>query len=162
MATKWKEQSQVNQVMRAILREAEQGVKQSMRLAAKSYKKGLNGFPKDSRKAFGWYQRAHADGCVMSTANVGNMLVKGDGVEQDVHLGAVLLGQAAALGSNFAAYRLGLYLADGYYGFPVHGSEAKRFLQNCLHEQRCPLQHMAPNSRQEAQEILSELNELYP
>ena len=71
---------------------------------------------KDLHKAFRLIQRGHAKFDVLATAAMGEMILEGWGTRQNIPEGIMYLTSAAKDGSNVAAGRLGMALANGNYG----------------------------------------------
>ena len=70
------------------------------------YFSGINGLVKNWEIAYSWLKKAADLGDNRGKANVGFMLYRGYGVEQNPAEGALHLGMAAAMGSPHAAYHL--------------------------------------------------------
>jgi TPR repeat protein len=119
-----------------MLKRASNGDPVSMKQVAFRYKSGQDGFPKDFALASHWYQKGHAAGHVKATACLGAANIKGNGVDKCAKKGLMFLGQATAMGSDYAASELGLLLADASYGVPIDRQEAIRWLCKSLGD--CP------------------------
>ena len=127
-----------------------------MEKVARRYKQGSGAFVQDSKEAFRWYRKAHEAGSLLGTAKMGDMLVAGAGVEQDVATGMMFLGMAGGEGSDLAAYILGLILADGLDGVQVSRTRARQWLERSLSGD-CKHQAMSKNAKRAAREKLDEL-----
>jgi TPR repeat protein len=79
---------------------------------------------KDYRKAFFWYAQAAKGGSAIGAANMGLMLLKGQGVSKNAALGASWLQWAAHHGSRLAQYNLGVCHEKGY-GLPKDYGKAR-------------------------------------
>ena len=142
------------------MKRAEAGDAVAMQHVAWFYETGEKAFiGKDMAKAFMWQERAHNAFDFHATAKVGELLLIGVGVPQDITRGAMLLGMAAAKGSDFAAFVLGKMLADGTFGFEVDLKEARRWLETSLSSD-CPMKHMTSDCKKRAQEYLDRVASL--
>ena len=139
-----------------LLREAEAGDVRALGRVATSYNHGINGFPVDKKLSFFWSNRAHYAGDIKSTARIGFFLVQGEGTEQDTALGVVYISIAAANGSDFAAYRLGMALALGRYHLPINVPEAIKWLTKATNN-TCEHRHLRPARKIEARQLLAQL-----
>jgi hypothetical protein len=88
------------------------------------YLNGDKGLEKDLAQAFSWLKLAADAGNVMAMAHVGFMYCHGRCVTSNVTLGAARLGQAAALGSDYACYVLGKLHEEGSFGCHKDAAEA--------------------------------------
>ena len=79
------------------------------------YQFGSGAFAQDDKLAVDWYKRAADLDQPEALAACGYFYVNGRGTEQDVVLGLVMIGQAAALGVEHACYILGRAHEDGLY-----------------------------------------------
>ena len=99
------------------------------------YYHGINGLVKNKEIAYSWSKKAADLGHNRAKANVGFMLYKGRGVEQNIAEGALHLGMAAAMGSPHAARNLAvLYYKGGNYagGFAKDNGKARYWLNKAL------------------------------
>ena len=104
----------------------------SMLVVARNFYMGLDGFDNDKKKAYEWYKSAHDNGHRQATAWVGKMLLEGDGTEQKIKEGMMLVSYAAVTGSKFATFIIGMAYAEGKHGMPKNADEAKHWLQKSL------------------------------
>ena len=101
-----------------LLKKAEEGEVNAMEDVAYCYHEWSNGFPVDKAKAF-WNDKARASGSVRGMTEVGHVLKTGiGGVRKDEKRDLLYLSLAAERGSDWAAYWMGLTMADGLYAWP--------------------------------------------
>ena len=158
VAERWKERFQQHKAMKELLAQANRGDVDAMLKAGSNYHGGLDGFPTDEKEAFSWYEKARFKGSIVAMAEMGDMLVIGDGIDQDEPRGLAYLGRAAGEGSDLAAYALGTYYADGDHGLPVDKFEAIELLQKALSDD-CKHVCMNDEAREKAREKLYEVLE---
>jgi Sel1 repeat len=132
MAQTWKKGVQNMEQRAKLVEKASGGDVDAMLEVAKNFHEGSNGFAEDNEAALEWYEKASSKGSIIAMAELGDMLVVGDGVPQDEPHGLVQLGVAAGKGSDLAAFALGTYYADGDHGLPVDKDKAIGFLQDAL------------------------------
>ena len=162
LADAWKETAAEKKAMKDLLRQAEGGNKESMRLVARAYTKGLNGFKVDSTLGWQWLKQAHRAGSVKATGSLGWTYAQGEHGEQNIKLGVAYISIAAAQGYDFAAFLLGFGLATGQFGLPINKFEAIRWLQTSLSPD-CSKKHRdddevdAQTMEDRARELLREL-----
>ena len=157
-AEKWKERCQQHKAMKELLAQADAGNVEAMLKAGSNYHGGLVGFPTDEEVAFSWYEKARLKGSIVAMAEMGDMLVIGDGINQDEPRGLAYLARAAGEGSDLAAYALGTYYADGDHGLPEDKFEAIDLLQKSLSDD-CVHVCMNDEAREKAKEKLEEVLE---
>jgi U-box domain/Sel1 repeat len=159
LASKWNEKVKQQKKMEDLLKKAEGGDSNAMQSVALCYKNGTDGFKKDQQLALKWCKKAHEAGNVMGTANLGYVLCKGLGGVATCHsTGIMYLGIAAARGSNFAAFILGMALAKGEYGTTVNVKEAIYWLEEAVGD--CEHDHLAVECKNEAKKKVLELKAL--
>lgn len=152
----WKERVHQQKSNESLLQRAEKGDVQAIQQVSYFYMHGLNGFPRDTVRAFEFAELAHHNGSGMGTALVGFMLVKGIGVREDAGRGIRYLTLAAHRGSAWAACRLGMALADGLYGLDVDEAVAVHWLKVSLNE-NCSYDDITGNGKSKAREKLYEI-----
>ena len=120
--------------MEALLQRAACGDAYAMYSVGVHYGRGTNGFQEDYTLSRKWYKQAHAHeaGSIEGTAAYGFHLWVGKGGDKCLWKGAMYLGIAAAQGSDYAAYNLGMGLAGGKFGMNVDEKEAIRWLQQAV------------------------------
>jgi TPR repeat protein len=138
-------------------KKAQRGNVKAMEAVAMNYESGKDGFDKDKKKAYSWFEKAHHGGSVLGTASIGDMQCKGLGVaKKNEKEGLKHTALAAASGSDYASYNLGIAYADGLYGLPQDANRAIYLLQQCLSRQ-CPHLHMTQEANVEAELRLKRL-----
>jgi len=93
------------------------------------YYDGGHGLPKDHERAYRHYARAQKSRHAAAAAAQGIMLLKGDGVAQDVAQGTRLLNLAANSGYGYAAVLLAYAQYEGI-GVPADARKAAEFLND--------------------------------
>lgn len=93
------------------------------------YYDGGHGLPKDHERAYQHYARAQKSRHAAAAAAQGIMLLKGDGVAQDVAQGTRLLNLAANSGYGYAAILLAYAQYEGI-GVPADARKAAEFLND--------------------------------
>ena len=109
-----------------------------------AYHDGERGLKKDMTQAFTWFKRAADLKDVGGLTECGVAYMNGKGVEHNMIRGFIMLGEAAALGSEYACAVLGLMNAEGLNGLDQNPQEATRWyremqkcdLRNCPEEYR--------------------------
>jgi len=152
LAVSWKAKEQQEKAIKVLTAEAEKGdVKSMERLASSYYERG------HFKKAFQWFKRAQFAGSVSALAEMGDMLVLGEGVKRNKAVGLVYLGTAAGKGCDLGAYALGLYFASGEHGLPVDRDKAIEYpqasLEDCQHA--CMNDEAKSNAKEELEKVLS-------
>ena len=152
----WKSRKEEYKQKVNLIKKAEGGDIKAMEKVASNYHDGKNGFLEDEEAAFVWYEKAQNKGSVIAMAEMGDMLVVGDGIEQQRSKGLVYLGMAAAKGSDLALCALGEYFADGDHGLPVDKVKAIEFLTSSVSGE-CPHLCMNDKARRRARKKLDKL-----
>ena len=155
LVTAWNQRVKDAMKMQELLRTAKNGDAESMLKVAQCYQYGKLNNRKDYKLAFAWHRKSHAAGNIRATALVGISYIMGWGIPKYVKKGIMFLTEAAALGSDFACYQLGMFLADGSHGVPVDKEEAIRWLRKSLGD--CPHKHLSEHGRELSQAKLNEL-----
>ena len=91
-------------------------------------------------------------------AAFGEYLLIGVGGPQDNALGLVYLTDAAHLGSNHAAYKLGDAFAHGKYGLPKDSVQARFWLKKVV-DGECAHKHLSDSAIADAAKWLRELDD---
>ena len=123
----WKLKLEEEEEVAEMLREAEAGDGAAMYDLGFWYENGEKGLAKDEAKAFEWYEKSHEAGNAGGTAALGACYLTGDGVPKCPMRGAMLMGDAARCGSQYACYKLGRAYAKGRWGFPKDEKMARRY-----------------------------------
>jgi U-box domain/Sel1 repeat len=147
LASHWKEKQQ-------LVSGANAGDSSSMVTLGGNYYTGKNGFPKDTKKAFEWYDKARVAGDANGTIEVARMLYEGKYVEQDRSKALVYITVAAERGSGYAKYWLGKSIGFGNRGFKANRNEGIAWLEASL---AGPRLNMAPEHVAEAERLLEQL-----
>ena len=156
LATKWKEKANANKKKEDILKRARRGDVKAMELLGFNLTYGEDDFDKDSTEALQWFQKAHEAGSIFGTAHFGSLLAQGIGGEEEKMKGSMLLGLAAGKGSDYAAFDLGMILAEGQCGFAVDTDEAIRLLTLAL-DDSCSHKTLKEESKGKARDKMNEL-----
>ena len=139
--------------MEALLKKAEGGDAKAMYHVGVLFKIGTEGFKKDRSTAFSWFKKAHEAGSVPGTAVHGGCLCY-DGYHQT---GMMYMGIAAAQGSDYAAYELGMAFADGKFNTRVNRKDAIHWLKKA--DGTCEFLQLTKESIPKAKMKLEELQE---
>ena len=75
------------------------------------------------------YAELVREGCVVAAIGLGEMYLRGEGVQADLEKGLELLRRAAAAGASIAAFNLGALHRSGDCGVPVDPVESRRCFQ---------------------------------
>jgi hypothetical protein len=142
----------------SLMAKAEKGDVGAMIEVAQNFESGSNGFFKDLKEAFKWYDKARSNGSVLGMASVGEMLCEGGKgvVRKNRSLGKEYISAAASLGSDFALYQQGMMWADGLYGCPRNPKLAIVLLEKCL-SHKCTYQDMSRAFKNIARNKLNDL-----
>jgi TPR repeat protein len=151
-ADSWKMRSAQEEEVRLMRQRATAGDVDAMRALGLWYRFGRNGLKKDDAQAFPWLKQAADSGDVEAMANVGWMYCHGSGVPINVNRGAARLGQAAALGSDWACCELGNYHKDGICGYDKDAAEASFYFARIP---SCTVKHLSAEELSDAAEWLS-------
>eukprot|EP00978_Attheya_sp_CCMP212_P025018 scaffold79653_cov49-Attheya_sp.AAC.3 len=161
LANKWKKQEKENEMIEAgaLMKKALGGDHEAMFLLGIFLFDGLNGFGKDQKIAFDWYERAANAGNVKALALSGFSYMNGSGVKENVTYGIALVTMAAERGSDLACLSLGLWLAGGDFDLVKDRSRAIHFLSLGL-SGLCPHRHARREPKEEANLMLTKLTKL--
>mmetsp|Transcript_19689 Transcript_19689/g.35737 ORF Transcript_19689/g.35737 Transcript_19689/m.35737 type:complete len:214 (-) Transcript_19689:123-764(-) len=156
LANNWKKKETETSEAGALMKKALGGDHDAMFLLGLFHFDGLNGFGKDQKIAFDWYERASNAGNVKALALSGFSYMNGSGVKENVTYGIVLVTMAAERGSDLACLSLGLWLAGGDFDLVEDHSKAIHFLSLGL-SGLCPHRHARKEPKEEAHLMLTEL-----
>ena len=137
---------------------AEGGDGYAMCMLGAWYGSGLNGLAKDVVQARAWYERSAAARYPKGLASFGEYLLLGIGGSVETSLGLVNVAQAAELGSDIGAYRLGWAFFEGGHGLPKDPVRARYWLKKVV-DGECEYKHLTDTARAEAANWLRELDE---
>ena len=88
----------------------------------------------------------------------GECLLNGCGGPKDIGFGLVNVTEAAGLGSDYAAYRLGWAFFKGTSGLPKEPARARFWLKKVVAGE-CKIKHLSDSAKAKAAEWLRELDE---
>lgn len=159
LATAWKQKLEDEQVVKETRAKAEAGDGYAMYCLGVWYEKGDYGLPEDLVQARAWYERSAAARDPRGMACFGaECLLCGIGGPKDNVLGLVNVTEAAHLGSNLAAYRLGWAFFEGGHGLSKDPVRARYWLKKVV-DDRCEHKHLQQKNITEAAEWLRELDQ---
>ena len=122
------------------------------------YQSGNHGLAKDKTQARAWFERSAATRDPRGMSCFGSCLLRGAGGPQNNSLGLVYWTDAAHLGSNYAAFKLGKAFFKGTYDLPKDRVQARFWLKKAVDEE-CKFDHLATTGEYLAAAWLRELNE---
>ena len=152
-ADAWKKAMAEEAEVAALRAKAEGGNARAMSKLGFSYRDGLRGLKQDKKQAFTWFKRAADLKDVGGLAACGVRYLNGAGVERNQIRGFIMLGEAAALGSEHACGVLGLFNAEGLNGLDKDQQEATRWYREM---QKCGLRNSVEEYREKAAAWLRE------
>merc|ERR1712008_223305 len=124
-AKQWSNRIQQEDHVKKIRLDAENGDVSAMHVLGQIYHKGTCGLAEDPVAAYKWFKQSADAGNAPSMAYVGWMLLSSDSVAKNPVYGMGLLFRAASLGSDLAAFQLGLYFDTGLHGLPQDLTQAR-------------------------------------
>ena len=152
-ADAWK-QAMAEEAKGAALRvKAEGGDAVAMTDLGFAYRDGSHGLKTDLTQAFTWFKRAADLKDQYGLAACGVAYIDGKGVERSNIRGLIMLGWAAALGSEHACGLLGQANAEGLWGFDKDPQEATRLYREM---QKCDCRDSHETTRERAAAWLCE------
>ena len=138
----------------AVLRaQAEGGDAKAMRRLGFAYRHGRRGLKQDYTQAFTWFKRAADLKDAFAVAECGVAYLNGRGVESSDRRALIMLGVAAALGSEHSCGLLGQANADGRHGLDKDPQEATRWYREMAN---CANRDASAGTRERAAAWLSE------
>ena len=156
--TEWHEKARQKKKLDEQLQKAQGGDVKAMEKVAEVYDN--DGFLRDDKLAYHWFEQAHNAGSILGTASIGYMLCAKIGVKnKNPSKGSRLLLEAALHGSDYAMYKLGVAYKGGLYGFRKDFKMAVDMLERSIHP-ACPHRDMTEEANEDAKEILGELDKL--
>ena len=126
-ADAWKKRLAEEQEVIDWQKKAEGGDVEAMLVLGIWHRDAKWGLTKDRKKAFAWHKKAADLDHPTALATCGLCYIFGEGVEVDVPRGFMMLGQAAALGSDYACYQLGHTYAHGTHRAKKDRAEAAKW-----------------------------------
>ena len=158
IAEAWKEKLADEKEVKETRAKANVGDGYAMYCLGVWYEKGENGLPEDLVQARAWYERSAAARDPRGLAYFAECLLRGIGGPKDNVLGLVNATEAAHLGSNLAAYRLGWAFFKGGHGLSKDTVRARYWLKKVV-DDRCEHKHLQQKNITEAAEWLRELDQ---
>lgn len=158
VADNWNKRVHQKQEFERLRKIAENGDTMAMVKLGLKYRMGISGIIQDDELGFYWYKKAHDSGCIRGTAAVGYCFLEGNGVAQSLTQGVKYLTLAADNGSDFAAYVLGLAMANGCYGLSVNKVDAIHWLKSAL-QVDCKIKDMNDPTKEQCKKKLRELEQ---
>ena len=159
LTTAWKQKLADEKLVKEMHAKAEGGDGSAMYRLGGWCNSGMNGLTKDDVQARAWYERSAATRHPMGLSCFGKCLTNGsDYGHKNISLGLVYLTDAAHLGSNHAAYKLGSAFYHGRFGLPRDPKQARFWLKKAVDEE-CKFDHLATTGDHLAAVWLRELGE---
>eukprot|EP00957_Ditylum_brightwellii_P206479 15348644-Ditylum_brightwellii.AAC.1 len=155
-ANKWKETAKEQKFKDDLLKQANNGNAQAMYEIGYNYAHGTKGFEKDYKHAYTWYNKSNAAGSIRGMVTEGECLLRGYGVEHDAPTGMLYLGMAEGQGCDFAAFKLGFYLAKESKTCPKKKMLACKMLEKVV-SGKYAYKRLYSTSIKEAKEMLDHL-----
>ena len=109
-------------------------------------------------QARAWYERSAAARDPKGMGSFGEFLLLGLGGPQDKTLGLVTVTEAAGLGSEVGAYRLGKAFFKGTWGLPKDPARARFWLRKVADDE-CAHKHLSDSAIADAAKWLRELDQ---
>ena len=122
------------------------------------YEYGGKGLAIDEAQARAWYERCAAARNPKGIACFGQFLLLGLGGPQDDVFGVMNVTEAAGLGSDLSAYRLGWAFFEGGHGLPKDPVRARFWIKKVV-EGECTHKHLTDQAIAEAANWLRELDQ---
>ena len=158
IAEAWQKASAKNTLVKETRARAEGGDGEAMWLLGKWYQDGVNGLAIDEAQARAWLELSAAARDPRGLAYFAECLLCGIGGPKDNVLGLVNVTEAAHLGSNLGAYRLGWAFFEGGHGLPKDTVRARYWLKKVV-DDTCEHKHLQQKNITEAAEWLRELDQ---
>ena len=121
------------------------------------YENGQFGIAKDYVQARAWFERSAAVCCPKGLAAFGACSLLGLGGSVETSLGLVNVTEAAGLGSDLGAYRLGDAFTKGKFGLPKDPVRARFWIKKII-DGECEHKHMNDAYNADAARMLRELD----
>ena len=157
-AEAWTKKLEIEKEVKEMRAKAEGGDGDAMYLLGVWYENGSNGLAQDMVQARASYERSAAVRCPRGLAAYGEYLLCGVGGPQDTTLGLVNATEAAHLGSNLGAFRLGEAFGKGL-GVPKDPARARYWLKKAT-DSECEWEfdHIDDASKATGAKFLEELD----
>ena len=157
IAEAWTKKLETEKKVKELLAKAEGGDGNAMYNLGLWYEGGSNGLPKDVVQARSWYERSAAAHDPMGMARFGEFLLAGHSGPVEMPLGLVIVTEAATLGSDLAAIRLGESFLRGDDGLPKDLARARYWLKKVV-DGECEIKHVDDAAKAYAAKLLEELD----
>ena len=157
LATAWKQKLKDETLLKVVSAKAEGGDGEAMWLVGALYETGMKGRAKDRAQACAWYERSAAARDPRGMAAFGHYLLEGLGRPQDNVFGMMNVTEAAGLGSELGAYRLGWAFFEGELGLPKDPARARYWLKKVVDDE-CEYKHFNNKWMAKSAEMLRELD----
>ena len=141
IAEAWTKKLEIEKEVKEMRAKAEGGDGNAMYNLGLWYEGGSNGLPKDDVQARAWHERSTAARDPMEMARFGEFLLAGRGGSVERTLGLVIVTEAATLGSDLAAWRLGESFLIGDDGLPKDPARARYWLKKVV-DGECEFKHV--------------------
>ena len=158
LAEAWKQKLELEEEVKETRAEAEGGDGEAMYILGAWYHEGVNGLAIDEAQARAWLERSAAARDPRGLAYFAECLLCGVGGFKDMQLGLVNATEAAHLGSDLGAYRLGWAFFEGGHGLPKDPVRARYWLKKVV-DRDFKHKHLSDNGIAEAAKLLRELDE---
>ena len=153
-----KEKLANEKVVKELRAKAEGGDWNAMYCLGVWYQFGLHGLAKDAAQARAWYELSGAARNPKGMASFGQCLLLGIGGPEDHVFGIMNATEAAGLGSDLGAYRLGWAFFEGGHGLSKDPVRARYWLKK-IADGECEHKHLQQKNITEAAEWLRELDQ---
>ena len=158
IAEAWKEKLKTEALVKETRAKADGGDGYAMYRLGMWYQFGMRGLAEDTAQARAWYGRSAAVRYPKGMARFGECLTCGKGGSKNHALGLVMVSQAAALGSDLAAYLLGYAFSKGTWGLPKLPAQGRFWIKKVV-DGECELKHLNDNDLAKAAGWLRELED---
>ena len=158
LAEAWTKKLADEKVVKEWRAKAEGGDGDAMYLLGAWYEYGEKGLAIDDAQARAWYERCAAARNPKGIACFGECLLLGLGGPQDDVFGVMNVTEAAGLGSDLSAYRLGWAFFEGGHGLPKDPVRARFWIKKVV-EGECTHKHLTDQAIAEAANWLRELDQ---
>ena len=132
LATAWTEKLEQEKEVKEMRAKADVGDGEAMYWLGAWYEYGEKGLAIDEAQARAWYERCAAARKPIGIACFGQFLLLGLGGPQDDVFGVMNVTEAAGLGSDLAAYRLGWAFFEGGHGLPKDPVRARFWIKKVV------------------------------
>ena len=157
IAEAWTKKLETEKKVKELRAKAEGGDGNAMYNLGLWYEGGSNGLPKDDVQARAWHERSAAARDPMGMARFGDFLLAGRGGSEERPLGLVIVTEAATLGSDLAAWRLGESFLIGDDGLPKDPARARYWLKKAA-DSECRHEHLSESGKAYVAKLLEELD----